>query len=81
MPTRRAKLDQIIDFDQILKAIKLVKFHGYPILTAANAREIPETTLRRYINKVDKANVDVSKEKDDVLKRFCPVILRLVQNQ
>ncbi|XP_043467023.1 uncharacterized protein LOC122501547 [Leptopilina heterotoma] len=46
----------------------MVKIHGNSKTSIAEANGIPVTTFRRYIGKIDKANVDVSKETDDVLK-------------
>ena len=68
MPSHKAKLEKTIDFDQMLGAIKIVKIHGNSKASVAKANGIPETTLRRYIGKIDEANVDVSKETDDVVK-------------
>ena len=53
----------------MLETIKIVKIHGNSA-SVAKANGIPETTLRRYIGKIDEANVDDSKETDDVVKNI-----------
>ena len=45
MPSHKAKLEKTIDFDQMLKAIKMVTIHGNPKASVATANGIPETTL------------------------------------
>jgi len=54
MPRYYAKKEKSSDYDNILKAIKLVKIHKNSIRQAAKAHNIPKSTLAWHIANFDK---------------------------
>ena len=57
-----------IDFGKLAQAIKAVKVGNIGVATAARSFEIPRTSLKRYIQKIEsEGNVDFANIEDDKL--------------
>lgn len=59
-----------INFINLTKAIKAVEVGNIAVATAARIFEIPRTSLNRYIQKIEKENVDIVNIKDDKLSEL-----------
>ncbi|XP_049316708.1 uncharacterized protein LOC125779402 [Bactrocera dorsalis] len=69
MPRYYPKQEKIVDFDNILEAIKSVKIHHNSVRQSATAHKIPRTNLMRYIAAFD-ASIDVTTANADVMKNL-----------
>lgn len=70
MPRYYAKKEKSSDYDNILKAIKLVKIHKNSIRQAAKAHNIPKSTLAWHIANFDKAKIDVATANVNVMENL-----------
>ncbi|XP_049306157.1 uncharacterized protein LOC125776678 [Bactrocera dorsalis] len=70
MPRYYPKQEKIVDFDNILEAIKSVKIHHNSVRQPATAHNIPRTNLMRYIAAFDGASIDVTTANADVMKNL-----------
>ncbi|XP_050339520.1 uncharacterized protein LOC126765891 [Bactrocera neohumeralis] len=70
MPRYYPKQEKIVDFDNILEAIKSVKIHHNSVRQSATAHKIPRTNLMRYIAAFDGASIDVTTANADVMKNL-----------